>query len=193
MIHAVGSSYQAEAIDTSITAPQPPAATQGVPKSGDTVDLSDKGKMVAAFFADLGVEYQPGKAITLDDLEAGLRKTEKQFRDDTATLFLENGIPLDPPVELTSDSEGSVRVNGDHPYKQQIEQLFEENPELSNDFRKTSALSSMVEAGREYIEFSREYAKDPYAAVAKYGHLFDKMQDAPFSLAIGGETHSQTA
>lgn len=190
MINPVGSSgYTQETQPVSSEASRTDTQNNAEQK-GDSVSLSNPAAMMADFFSGLHIQYTPGKAITLDDMESGLESLKRDFKDKTTTAFLENGIPLDPPVELTSDGEGKVRVKGDHPNKTQIEQLFENKPELRDDFAATSTLGSMVEAGREYIEFSKEYAKDPYAAVAKYGHMFDGMKDEPFSILIGMEAES---
>ncbi|WP_419778438.1 hypothetical protein [Maridesulfovibrio sp.] len=80
-----------------------------------------------------------------------------------------------------------MRVKGDHPDKDKIEQLFQDDPDLSNDFRGISALSSLVEAGKEYLEFAKAYEKDPYEAVARFGHLFNGMNNEEFSMIIGGD------
>lgn len=154
-------------------------------QTGDTALFSSEAAMISSMFADLGVDYSPGRGVTLDQLEAGLGRTQNEFEDRATVLFLENGITLEPPVELTTDSLGAVRVKGDHPDKERIEQLFADNPDLANDFRKVGGLTGLVEAGNEYLEFSKAYAKDPYAAVARYGHLFDAINDAPFSLILG--------
>lgn len=192
MIQSVQSGYAAQSIqqtqkreeETSVQSPQ---------SSGDQVTLSPEA-MIASFFTGMGVDYTPGqKSISLEDLEAGLKKKTTEFQDRVNTLFLENGISTDPPVELTSDSEGNIRVKGDHPDKEKIEQLFEDNPELANDFRGISGLSSLVKAGKEYVEFAKEYEKDPQAAVAKYSHLFDALKDEEFSMIFGGAQSDDVA
>jgi len=191
MIQSVQSSYTAQ----SIQSPQRVNAEKndGMDQSsGDTVSLSPEG-MVASFFNQLGVEYTPGKAITLDDLEAGLERKSAELRDKVSSLFLENGISTEPPVELTSDSEGNVRVKGDHLDKDKIEQLFADNPDLANDFRGVSGLSSLVQGGKEYVEFAKAYDVDPQAAVAKYGHLFDALKDDEFSMVFGAAQSDDVA
>ena len=167
-------------------------------KSSDTVNLSGSGRLVADFFAGLGVEYAPGQDISLADLENGLQQGRQELEDDIRQAFLSAGIPFDPPVVLASDETGAVKVQGDHAYKEQIEALFASDSELSGEFRQVSGLAGLVDAGNEYVEFSKKYAKDPYGAVAEYAHLFDGSGgqgggEEDFTLSIGPATEQSTA
>lgn len=185
MINSVSSAYSTQAV-SSVQKEPTPAQTQQREQSGDKVTLSPES-MVASFFTGMGIDYTPGKSVSLDDFKGGLQRSTAKLTDDVNTLFLENGVSLSPPVELTTDGEGAVRVKGDHPDKEKIEQLFEDNPDLANDFRGVSALSSFVKAAEEHLEFAREYEKDPYAAVAKYSHLFDGLRKEEFSMIFGAK------
>lgn len=185
MINSVGSSgYIQNAV--SFTKQNPSTQqTEAIQQTGDSITLSDSACLLSSLCTQLG---GTSTSISLDDLEANLEQTLAKVKQETTALFLENGISLDPPVELTTDSEGSVRVVGDHPDKEKIEQLFEDNPELANDIRKADGLSSLIEAGKEHLAFSKEYENNAYAAVAKYGHLFDGMPDEEsWSIVIGEE------
>ncbi|WP_147819233.1 hypothetical protein [Salidesulfovibrio onnuriiensis] len=193
MINPIQSAYQTQTVDP-VQRSRELAPKETAPAStGDRVDLSDMGKLVSRFFAKLGVDYTPGKAVTLVDLENGLERKQAELKDNVTALFLENGISTTPPVELTSDEEGHIRVKGDHPDKEKIEKLFEDNPDLGNDFRAVSALSSLVKAARESVEFSKEYEKNPAAAVAKYSHLFSSLGQDDFSMIFGGDTEEDAA
>lgn len=157
--------------------------TESVQKSGDSISLSESGRLLSKVTGG-GTTL----SITLEDLEAELEQVLAEMQGKTTALFLENDISLDPPVELTTDSNGAVRVVGDHPDKEKIEQLFEDNPELANEMRRAGGLSSLIEAGKEHLAFASEYREDPYAAVAKYGDLlFDNMPEEPWSMVVGEE------
>lgn len=155
--------------------------------SGDRVELSDASQLMALFFQGMGVDYTPGKCVSLSDIRTGLERRTEAFESRASELFLENSISLDPPAELTTDGSGNVRVKGDHPQKEEIEQLFADNPDLANEFRGLSAQSSLVEAAAEYEEFAKLYEQDPYAAVARYAHLFNGLPKEEFSLVVGEE------
>ncbi|MFW5499903.1 MULTISPECIES: hypothetical protein [unclassified Maridesulfovibrio] len=189
MINSVQSAYATQSVNEvqqSRAGIQPPLQDR---QSGDKVTISDSAKMLASidsFFSDMNIPYTPGQSISLDDLKTGLETSTEKFQDDVNVLFLQNDISTDPPVELTTDSSGNVRVMGDHPQKDEIEQLFQDNPDLANDFRGVSSLNSLVEAGEEYLEFAKAYEKKPYEAVAKYSHIFSGMDIEEFSMIIGG-------
>lgn len=193
MIHSVASCYATSAATSTQQARKQEPSAQPRQPSGDTVSLSDSSQLMARFFAGMGIDFTPGKAITLDDMKAGLDKIRTSFENRANRLFLQNGIGTNPPAELTSDSEGNVCVKGDHPQKAKIEQLFADHPDLANDFRGVSGLSSFIKAGEEHVEFAAEYARNPYAAVAQYSHLFDSLKDAPFSMVLGGAKAGEQA
>ncbi|MNT39376.1 hypothetical protein D3C72_1756170 [compost metagenome] len=68
---------------------------------------------------------------------------------------------------------GRVVVVGDHPQKARIEQIFADDDQLSNAFRKASSLAHLVAASEAAMPFHAAYAVDPKAAVAQYAHLFN--------------------
>lgn len=188
MINSVQNAYQTQAVSTVKYIREQEQIQQEKQQSGDKVSISDSANIMSkvdSFFSQLNIPYTPEKAITLDDMKTGLEKSSREFQDKVNIMFLENGIKTDPPVELTYDKGGNVVVKGNHPQKEKIEKLFEENPELANDFRGVSALSGMVEAAEEHIEFAKAYEKNPYEAVARYGHLFNGMKGDNFSMVIG--------
>jgi len=190
MINSVQSAYGTQSVTETQQSRAKEQVTQQERLSGDKVTISDSAKQLASidsFFSELNIPHTPGKSISLDDLKTGLETSTKKFQDKVDILFLENDISTDPPVELTTDSSGNVRVQGDHPQKEKIEQLFQDNPDLANDFRGVSSLNSLVEAGEEYLEFAKAYEKNPYEAVAKYSHIFSGMNVEQFSMIIGGE------
>ncbi|ACS81236.1 hypothetical protein [Maridesulfovibrio salexigens] len=190
MINSVQSAYATQSVDEVLQSRARTQPTSQERQSGDKVTISDSAKMLASidsFFSDMNIPYTPGQSISLDDLKTGLETSTKKFQDDVNVLFLQNDISTDPPVELTTDGYGNVRVMGDHPQKDKIEQLFEDNPDLANDFRGISGLNSLVEAGEEYLEFAKAYEKNPYEAVAKYSHIFSGMDIEEFSMTVGGD------
>lgn len=185
MIVSVANAYSTQAVNP-LQNQSEQTNTQQREQTGDTVSFSKEAK-VASFLSGHGIDSLPDKTITLDDIKNELSRSSAQLTDNVNQLFLSNDISLDPPVELTTDGEGNVRVKGDHPDKEKIEQLFADNPELSNDFRGVSAMSSFSKAAEEYLEFAKEYDKDPYAAVTKFGHMFDGLKDEPFSMLFGAK------
>ncbi|NDV22970.1 hypothetical protein [Desulfovibrio sp. JC022] len=194
MINSVQSAYATQSVNEIQQSRAGVQPAQQEQQCRDKITISDSAKKLASigsFFSDMNIPYTPGQSISLDDLKTGLETSTKKFQDKVDILFLENNISTDPPVELTTDSSGNVRVQGDHPQKEKIEQLFQDTPDLANDFRGISSLNSLVEAGEEYLEFAKAYEKNPYEAVAKYGHIFSGMDVEEFSMIIGGDKTEQ--
>lgn len=185
MIESLQGGYQTQSVTYTAQRTERRDPVQPV-SSGDSVSLSGSGRLMSDFFAGIGVEPTSGGAVSLDDLKGALAQKRQALEDDVNGLFLESGIATEPPVNLTTDGQGRVLVQGDHPQKAEIEALFEGDPALSNDFRAVSGLSSLVEAGDEYSDFAAMYADDPYAAVARYGHLFNGSNGDAFSLTVDG-------
>jgi hypothetical protein len=190
MIQSVQAGYPIQSVQqaSNAYAAKPVESTQS---AGDKVTLSPEG-MIASFYSGMGVDYTPGQtSISLEEIEEGLERKRTELTGNINALFQKNDISATPPVELTSDGAGNIRVKGDHPDKEKIERLFADNPDLANDFRCASAQASLVKAGKEHLEFAKEYAKNPEAAVGKYGSLFSALKNDEFSLLFGepaGET-----
>ncbi|WP_320170654.1 hypothetical protein [Maridesulfovibrio sp.] len=181
MINTVQSAYASSPVNKLQYRAETQTTTQKQ-KSGDTVTISDSARKLASMTPLLS------ESLDFFDNDESLETITKKFKDDVNILFLENGISTDPPVELTSDSSGYVRVKGDHPQKDKIEQLFKDNRDLSNDFRGISVKNSIAEAVKLSQEFAKAYEKDPAEALARYGHLFNKTNAKEFSMIIGGES-----
>ncbi|WP_027177507.1 hypothetical protein [Maridesulfovibrio bastinii] len=152
--------------------------------SGDSVSLSDGGKLLSDFFSGLGINNSSGGAVSLSELESGLQEKQQNLNDRINTLFSKNGISTDPEVSLTSDSEGHIKVAGNHPDKDKIESLLNSSPEILKDFQAVSGLSTLTDAGQEYSDFAAMYKTDPYGAVSKYSYLFEGGSAENFSMKI---------
>ena len=69
-------------------------------------------------------------------------------------------IPTDEPITLRVDGAG--RVTADGPYREKIEKMFEQRPELTQQFKDVSALNSMLALNEAMRRFSaaRKNARD---------------------------------
>lgn len=89
---------------------------------------------------------------------------------DTLGARLRNlGIPQDEPIKLKLDDIG--RVTTDSPYKEKIETLFKDDPDLAKEFRDVAGLNAMKAAQKalEAFETERKAARDDDARDAAYG------------------------
>ena len=122
--------------------------------------------------------------VTVDDLREAYLERRDALAGRIADAFDEAGIDTSEPVRLTVGFDGRVTVAGDHPQRAEIEQIFRETPGLRDQFVQTAALGDFVRSADEAIAFQAAYAKDPYAAVAQYSHLFSGQPQPSFSLLV---------
>lgn len=80
-----------------------------------------------------------GQGIRTEDLTGVADLALADVRPKLDQAFALGNIPNTPPISLSFDAMGSLVV-GDHPSKANIEALFAENPELTNDLRTAYAL-----------------------------------------------------
>ncbi|ASP38965.1 hypothetical protein CHH28_09860 [Bacterioplanes sanyensis] len=62
------------------------------------------------------------------------------FQQDFKRAMTKANLDWSGKIDLTVNNEGKVTVKGDHPHKERIEALFEQNPELRQGFDKTETV-----------------------------------------------------
>jgi hypothetical protein len=132
---------------------------------------------------------KPGEAVTLEDLERAQREAQGEVQQELDALLVRDGIDTSREIRLQVAGDGQVIVTNDHPERAEIERLFRDDPELRNNFVKSTSLAETVAAGREAVAFQAAYARDPYAAVAQYSRLFDATAGPTVTLSILGDQY----
>lgn len=122
-----------------------------------------------------------------------LTRDTASFAADIAKVFGEAGIRVPPEPVLGNDAQGHVRVANDHPDKDRIERLFEDNPELQQRYAKLSAGSSLLRAAENHNQFAAEYERleGNLAAQSALVEATVARNKAPFYMTItakGAET-----
>ena len=79
------------------------------------------------------------------------------------------GIPQDEPIVFRIDSLGQVKT--DSPYRERIEKMFRDDPELAKDFQDVASLNAMkaAQTALEALDAEKKAAKDDDARDAAYG------------------------
>jgi hypothetical protein len=164
-----------------VTTPQPPAATSMASfahalaqASGNVSEPAANPaplarKLTGSIFGDAAADG----IITGDEMRAARDEAKAEYQRRFSAAIAAQAIDTSVPLSLQSDAMGRVVVVGDHPDKARIEQLFAEDGELNNAFKKASSLARMVAAFEEALPFHAAYDKDPQAAVAQYSYLFN--------------------
>lgn len=118
-------------------------------------------------------KYAADGVITGDEMRLELADARADYMRRLTAAFAAHGLEPSQPLRLTTDTAGMVRVIGEHPEKARVEQVFAEDPQLANAFRRVTSLASLLSRAEESIAFQQAYAQDPVAAVARYAHLFN--------------------
>ncbi|KIX14679.1 hypothetical protein [Dethiosulfatarculus sandiegensis] len=156
-------------------------------RSGEADDIAGKDVPGGNNLLDISDDIMEHMTYMLNNLE----KITQEFKADLKHGLKSAGIDMGTEFKLTTGRDGSVRVVGDHPDKEAIEQYFEDNPDMRDRFVDIQVHTEIKEAIEAHTEFAEAYEKDPEAAVAKYFYLFDDKDREPFIMSIGGEDESE--
>lgn len=133
-------------IDAERVRPNPHGSTQ-VSLSDDVNAVNSKGKMLVEKYEESIAEYQNNQAPEESDAAHSLQdlaplhlfnQSDVDAYDKLLTSKLaELGIDTSEAISFQIDSEGKVRVQGDHPQKEAIEKMFSEDMDLRNGMVQT--------------------------------------------------------
>jgi hypothetical protein len=161
-----------------------------VQSSADQLDLSNEGKVLAS-----SLQNEPsslihaGDGVRIENVQENYEKNLSAVQARIERVLTENSLPSTDEIRLQIGFDGRLIVAGDHPQKQQIEQLLGSEPGLRNEFALVSSQASLLKAANEAIAFQAAYRKDPIQAVAEFSHLFQQPRpDSVFQLSfLNGE------
>ncbi len=144
----------------------------------DTVTLSGNS----------GMSPLLGKSAIILPTMKNVRILSSALKDELGSFFRDNGISIQPPVELSVNSEGRIVVTGDRADAARIEECINADPTLSEDIRTLNALAGTAHDLPRHLQFQAEYraSRNPEAVVAKYSDLFYPRPHT-FSMRYGAE------
>jgi hypothetical protein len=152
----------------------------------DTLTLSPEAEKALELPWLFGVE--PGKPITLADMQAFAAEQLNSFRKGFQAMLRGNDIDTSQPVTLGHEfGSGRLIVTNDHPDAEKIEGLLEERPDLRNMYTGATNALALAKHGEEHTKFAEAYAQNPQAAVAQYSYLFNSTWDA--SVTFSGDSY----
>lgn len=131
-----------------------------------------------------GVAREAGGNIRPEDVREYYADQQQSLNSRIQSLLKSSGIDVPPEIRLQVGGDGSVVVANDHPDREQIEELFRENPRLRNQFVEVAALGEQIRAMDEAVVFQKAYAENPQAAVEAFSHLSSGKERPQYSLLI---------
>ena len=114
----------------------------------------------------------PGEPINLEDVRLHSQSRLSQLGREIHQQLAVAGIDVNEPIRVQVAGDGRLVV-GDHPQREAIEKLLNEDSALANDLRQLHATFDLLRAADAHHEFATAYAKDPVNAVSQFAQLFD--------------------
>lgn len=111
--------------------------------NSDTVELSDQAKALLQLQKDLSMTF-----------EERLQKRSDALAEKLSKAFAKINVNLDEAVRLKVDKFGNVTSEG--PWKEKIEKLFQDNPELAKELKEISALNALKAAQTALELYNKE-------------------------------------
>ncbi|MEJ2038624.1 MAG: hypothetical protein P8X55_06775 [Desulfosarcinaceae bacterium] len=150
-----------------------PSPTDSSPSSrgktgSDTINISSKAKLLSSLFPN-----RTNGSVSIEDIEASLSNAASFVEKRMQSLYGQLGIQPDSRIEFSVGYDGNILANGPSPESDHLAQSINADADLSNSIRRMSANASLLAAFKRHQEFAAAYAKDPVAAVERYGYLLE--------------------
>ena len=111
--------------------------------NSDTVELSDQAKALLQLQKDLSMTF-----------EERLQKRSDALAEKLSKAFAKINVNLDEAVRLKVDKFGNVTSEG--PWKEKIEKLFRDDPDLAKELKEISALNALKAAQTALDLYNKE-------------------------------------
>lgn len=113
------------------------------------------------------------RSLGVDDIRLEADSLEARLAENIERVLSNLDLRVGDAIPLRiSPLDGSLEITGDVPHAAEIEKELAKDPTIATDFRRLSALQSLVSAADAHTEFAEAYSADPYAAVQEFAHLF---------------------
>lgn len=137
----------------------------------DAVNISTEGQQASLISARL--HYGSNASILLKPRKENLHALTSQTENKLQKLYEQLGISENSQMEISVGYDGAILVNGQNPKSEALAEAINDDDELANSIRGMSAMAAVLEAIKNYQEFSEAYEKDPIAAVDRFGYLLE--------------------
>ncbi len=158
--------------------------------NGDSVDISQQGSSLSRMLnaeSLFGFEPKVSGQVSIEELEFYGKEQLQNFNKKMQAVFKEAGIDTSIPIELGNQrGTGNVIVKNEHPDKEVIEKIFEDNFEYRNEQIKTNNMLTLAAEGREASEFHEAYRNNPEKATQEYAYLFTTQLEGSVLLSEDG-------
>lgn len=158
--------------------------------NGDSVDISQQGASLSRLCnlrSLFGFEPKVSGQVSIEELEFHGQEQLQEFNKRMQSVFKAAGIDTSVPIELGNQrGTGNVIVKNEHPDKEAIEKIFEDNFEYRNEQIKINNMLTLAAEGREASKFHEAYCNNPEKATQEYAYLFTTQLEGSVLLSEDG-------
>ena len=176
------------------TKPIKPAKTSA--DVSDVFMLSPSAQQLSDFFASQEVmdkesgNFDTGALKTKGDTLADLLKMQLEtFRMSLTQSLQSQGIDVNQAINLQTGSDGKIEVTNSHPDAQKIENFFEKNPALKQQFREISLIAGVVNSRTSQLNSGDVNNVTPIGTALRYAQQSNAGgAGSKFNLEIGPQS-----
>lgn len=119
---------------------------QGVTPDQATLSGPARGMHLLRDLAEALARHAGDGAISLEEIQGEAGARMEALSAEVGEILRQHGIELDHPLELTLDGNGAIRVLGDSPHAQAINDVLARVPGLSDRMAAITALAGMAQS-----------------------------------------------
>ncbi|UXY14173.1 hypothetical protein N8I74_12680 [Chitiniphilus purpureus] len=106
-------------------------------------DMEERAALDDGVARFLGVCAQDGE-LRLSDIRSKAASELKRYGDDLVTHLTQQGVTVPPAIQIAGTEDGRITVLGEHPAKEQIETLVNNDTRLLKWFKEIEVLFEIL-------------------------------------------------
>ncbi len=146
--------------------------------------LSRVGDTQALF----GVE-SVNNEVQLTDIQESMEQDLQSIQYMLDLALNEAGINKNPSFNINSSESGILYIDSEHPDKESIEKILNENPNIRETYKRVSMNSSLIASCKRQKVFNTAYEIDPISAVRKFDYLFENNPCDVFTIFVSEDCY----
>jgi hypothetical protein len=124
--------------------------------------------------------------LSIADIQTHVEQLQTDVEQRIESVLADAGIRLDSPLQIAlSGIDGSLEVVGAHPQRAAIEAALNSDPTLAADFQVLSAEQKLLEHYASSRTFAKEFASQPWQAIASRSGSGNERYQATLEVAEG--------
>ncbi len=136
----------------------------------------------------LGADSVDGE-IHLFDIQESMEQDLQSIQYMLDFALDEAGISKEPSFNTKTNESGLLYIDSEHPNKESIEKILNENPNIRETYKRISMNSSLIASCKRQKTFNAAYEIDPIRAVRKFDYLFENNPCDVFTIFVSEDCY----